>query len=56
MVDDPVLPARALPVGTRAAVPEEGVTRALVLVARELQQVVGWHVDVSVDGLDDTGE
>jgi len=41
---------------TRAAIPEETAERALVFVARELQQVVGRHVDVPVDGLDDTGE
>ena len=56
VVDGPVLPSETLPTGTRATVPEEAVERALVFAARELQQVVGRHVDVPVDGLDDAGE
>ena len=56
LVDDPVLPAEALSTGARAAVPEEIVPRALVLAPRGLQQVVGRHVDVPVNGLDDMGE
>jgi len=52
VVDGPVPPAEALPAGARAAVPEEAVERALVLVPRELRQV-GQYVDVPVDGMDD---
>ena len=54
VVNGPVLSIEALPAGANAAVPEETVERALVLAARELQQVVWWHVVRPVNDLDDT--
>ena len=53
VVDRAVLPVEALPARAHAAVPEETVERARVVAARELQQVVGGHVFVLVEDLDD---